>query len=199
MKKGIFILMLMLSSITFAQSGLGVTGGVNYGDNGKLTYTDVTNAGDDVLEGGDRQIGYHLGLFYRKEFNGFFFRPELLYTRTTSSYVYNLENAEYKISKIDVPVLVGLEILGPVHVFAGPSIQYILNNDFEGAKIGDVQNEFTIGAQFGAGIQLGGLGLDVRYERGLKENEANFLDAQTGLRRIDSRPSQIIFSLSLIL
>ena len=191
--------MLIFSSAAFAQSGFGVTGGVNYGDNGELAYSDVTNAGNDVLEGGDRQIGYHLGLFYRKEFSGFFFKPELLYTRTKSSYVYNLENADYRISKIDLPVLVGLEILGPVHIFAGPSFQYILNNDFDGAEIGNVENEFTTGAQFGAGIQLGGLGLDVRYERGLKENEAEFLDNQTGLRRIDSRPSQIIFSLSLIL
>lgn len=199
MKKGIFILMLMFSSAAIAQSGFGITGGVNYGDNGELTYTDIRNAGDDVLEGGDRQIGYHLGLFYRKEFSGFIFKPELLYTRTKSSYVYNLENAEYKISKIDLPVLVGLEILGPINIFAGPSFQYILNNDFGGVEISNVENEFTVGAQLGAGIQLGGLGLDVRYERGLKQNEAEFLDNQTGLQRIDSRPSQIIFSLSLIL
>ena len=140
-----------------------------------------------------------MGIYYRGDLGGLYLKPELLYTQTKSSYEYNNEEADYNISKLDLPVLLGIKVLGPVHVFAGPSFQYILENDFDGVTIGDVENEFTIGAQFGAGLQLGRVGLDVRYERGLTENEATVLDLNSpnGLKRVDSRPSQIIFALAL--
>lgn len=201
MKNAILILMLMCTSVAMAQSGFGIKGGLNYGDNGEITYSDITTSGEDIMEGGDSKAGYHFGFFYRAEAGGFFLKPELLYTRTKSSYEYNDETADYKISKIDVPVLVGMDILGPVHIFAGPSLQYILDHDFQGVSLGDVEEEFTVGAQFGAGIQFGGIGIDVRYERGLKDNEASVLDFDNpeGLQRVDARPSQIIFSLSVAL
>lgn len=199
MKKGILILMLITSGAVMAQSGFGVKAGLNYGDNGDVEYTDVTGAGEDIMKGGDSKVGYHFGLFYRAEMAGFFLKPELLYTQTKSSYDFNNEDAEYKISKIDLPVLLGIRVLGPVNVFAGPSFQYILDNDFQGVTVGDVEDEFTIGAQFGAGIQFKGIGVDVRYERGLSDNEAQVLDLDNpnGVKRVDARPNQFILSLSL--
>ncbi|MFD2517867.1 porin family protein [Salinimicrobium flavum] len=199
MKKGILILMLIISGAVMAQSGFGVKAGLNYGDNGDVEYTDVTGAGEDIMKGGDSKVGYHFGLFYRAEMAGFFLKPELLYTQTKSSYDFNNEDAEYKISKIDLPVLLGIRVLGPVNVFAGPSFKYILDNDFQGVTVGDVEDEFTIGAQFGAGIQFKGIGVDVRYERGLSDNEAQVLDLDNpnGVKRVDARPNQFILSLSL--
>lgn len=199
MKKGILILMLITSGAVMAQSGFGVKAGLNYGDNGDVEYSDVTGAGEDIMKGGDSKVGYHFGLFYRAEMAGFFLKPELLYTQTKSSYDFNNEDAEYKISKIDLPVLLGIRVLGPVNVFAGPSFQYILDNDFQGVTVGDVEDEFTIGAQFGAGIQFKGIGVDVRYERGLSDNEAQVLDLDNpnGVKRVDARPNQFILSLSL--
>ncbi|WP_029037733.1 outer membrane beta-barrel protein [Salinimicrobium xinjiangense] len=199
MKNYLFILLLCSTSALFAQSGFGVKGGLNYGDNGEIAYTDITNAGEDIMKGGDSKVGYHFGLFYRADLGGFFLRPELLYTKTKSSYEYNDQEADYNVSKIDLPVLLGMDILGPLNVFAGPSLQYILENDFDGVSLGDVENEFTVGAQFGVGIKLGSIGLDVRYERALKENEATVLDLSggEGLQRVDTRPNQLIFSLSV--
>jgi hypothetical protein len=199
MKKAILALLLISTTAAMAQSGFGVKGGLNYADNGEIEYTDVTTAGEDAVKGGDSKVGYHFGFFYRAEFAGFFVKPELLYTKTKSSYQFNDKDAEYKISKLDLPLLFGIDIIGPVNVFAGPSLQYILDNDFQGVRLGDVEEDFTIGAQFGAGIQFGGIGLDVRYERGLTKNEATVLDLDNpeGLQRVDTRPSQIIFSLSL--
>lgn len=199
MKNILFILVFLVSSAVMAQSGFGIKGGLNYGDNGEIAFQDVSNAGEDVLQGGDNKMGYHLGIFYRAGGSGFFIKPELVYTQTKSSYSFNSTTANYEISKIDLPILIGINVLGPVEVFAGPSLQYILDNKFEGIELGDVEEEFTIGAHLGAGIQLGGIGVDVRYERGLKENEATVLNLNNpeGLQRVDSRPSQIIFSLSL--
>jgi len=199
MKKGFFILMFIITATASAQSSFGVKAGLNYGDNGKIEFKDFSSTGEDVSKGADSKVGYHLGIFYRAEMGGFYLKPELLYTKTKSSYDYNNENADYNISKLDLPVMLGVKLIGPVHVFAGPSFQYILDNEFDGVSIGDVENEFTIGAQFGAGLQIGRVGLDVRYERGLSENEAQVLDLNNpnGLKRVDSRPNQFILAVSL--
>lgn len=193
--------MLAATSTAMAQSGLGVKGGINYADNGEMTYSDFTDAGKDALEGGESKMGYHFGVFYQTNLLGFFLRPELVYTTTKSTYQFNQQESDYNVSKIDLPILVGTKVFGPIRLFAGPSLQYIIDNDFEGFELGDVKDEFSIGAQLGAGIQLGKLGLDVRYERALKENEAKFIsiDGGQGPERVDTRPSQIIFGLSLSL
>lgn len=199
MKKGLLILMLITATSVFAQ-GFGVKAGLNYSDNGKIEFRDVTGAGENILEeNADRKTGYHFGIFYKADLGPVFLKPELLYTKTKSSYKYNDESSDYDVSKLDLPILVGMDILGPVNVFAGPSLQYILENDLQGITLGEVEKEFTVGAQFGAGVQLGNIGVDVRYERGLTENQAEVLDLNNpeGARRVDTRPDQFILSLSL--
>ncbi|MDP5100444.1 MAG: hypothetical protein NWQ09_03880, partial [Nonlabens sp.] len=90
----------------------------------------------------------------------------------------------------------GVYIFKPVSIFAGPSFQYILNTDLEDVDLDDVQEEFTIGLQAGIAVDLGNIGLDVRYERGFKENEAQFTQiGQVGT--LDTRPEQITFAISV--
>ena len=103
--------------------------------------------------------------------------------------------------KLDAPLLVGLKVLGPVSVFAGPSFQYILDSKFDGITINDVKNDFSVGLNFGIGLNLNKTGVDLRYERGFNKNEGTFVN-NIGLAnpsRIDTRPDQLILSLSLIL
>lgn len=192
MKRTLIILLLMTSSAMIAQSSFGVKGGLNYGDNGVIEFNDISTAGDT-----DSKVGYHLGFYYRAVMGGFYLKPELLYTKTKTTFNYNNDEADYDVSKLDLPILVGIRVIGPVHAFAGPSLQYIMDNDFERFSIGEVENKFTVGAQFGAGIQFSGIGVDVRYERGLSENQAEFLDLNDNPGRIDTRPDQFIVSLSL--
>jgi len=102
--------------------------------------------------------------------------------------------------KLDAPLLVGIKVLGPVSVFAGPSFQYILDSEFDGITINDVKNDFSVGLNFGIGVNLNKLGIDLRYERGFSDNEATFIGnngIDTG--RLDTRPDQLILSLSLLL
>src|SRR5690606_41421510 len=104
---------------------------------------------------------------------------------------------DLKLNKFDIPLLVGLNILEPEHIFAVPALQYILVTELEDVKLEDVKNDLTIGFQIGAGVNLSEeLGLDIRYERGFSENEAKFVGNDAVERRIDTRPSQIILGLS---
>ena len=83
---------------------------------------------------------------------------------------------------------------GVGNVFIGPSFQYIFSSDFSADSISDIDTKgFTVGLQFGGGIELGKLGIDVRWERGFNTIESKFIDNNI---TFDTRIDQIIFGLS---
>lgn len=171
-------------------TGFGIKGGLNYNANGDYFESISSNA-----EHPDRNIGYHLGVF-GKIGDKLYFRPELVYTSTKSDY----NNDDFKMKKIDAPMLIGLRVLGPINVFGGPSFQYILDTDFDGININDVKNDFSVGLNFGIGLEINKIGVDLRYERGFNHNEATFIDNNLGgsvSSRLDTRPDQLILSLSV--
>jgi hypothetical protein len=194
MKNSFFItlILVLITTTTFAQSasGFGFKAGLNYNANGDYFESISTNA-----ENPDRNIGFHIGVF-GKFGKKLYIKPEIVYTSTKSDYA----NEEFKMQKIDIPVLVGIKVIGPLSVFAGPSFQYILDSEFEGISINDIEKDFSFGLNFGIGLNLNKIGIDVRYERGLSNNEASFLNNNNiDTSRIDTRPDQIILSLSFIL
>lgn len=182
-------------TFTFAQSGnsFGIKGGLNYNANGNYFESISTNA-----ENPDRNIGYHIGV-YGKLGDRLYFRPELVYTSTKSEY----DSGDFNMKKVDVPLLVGIKVLGPISVFGGPSLQYILDSDdgFDGISINSIENDFSVGLNFGAAINFNKFAIDLRYERGLNSNEASFLDNNDIdiSNRLDTRPDQLILSLSVSL
>lgn len=194
MNKRILVFSMALLLTAFyanAQSGFGIKGGLSYNSNGELNET-----GQIIKNEGKGKSGYNVGIYGKIGLGPIYLRPELVYTKTTSEYTLNSEAVDYKIARLDMPVLVGLKLIGPLSIFAGPAFQYTLENDFNDIKYNDIENEFTVGFNFGAGLDLGRLGLDVRYERGFNKNEATFIENNTTSYRLDSRPEQIIFSLS---
>lgn len=192
MKKMILAAFIIISTGAMAQTSYGIKGGLNYGATGDYeSFSDV--AGDATTIEGKSKTGYHLGGFARFGFLGIFIQPELMYTRLNTEY----GSLDYKLDKIDAPVLLGVNILGPLNIKAGPSFQYILKNELENSSIAvsDVDNSITLGYQLGAGVSIGRLGFDVRYEGAFTENTA-FTGTANENFTIDSRPSQWIFSLA---
>ena len=192
MKKTLVITLLFLGCLsTFAQkkSGFGIKAGLNYSSNG-----DYLEAVGEALQNPDANVGYHIGL-YGKLGDKFYLRPEVVYTHTKSGY----SDGDLKIDKLDIPILGGWRIIGPLNIFLGPSFQYIFNSKFSDISIEDIENDFTVGLNIGAGVNLGKIGLEIRYERGFGENIATFINSNiTSLpeSRIDTRADQVIFSLS---
>ena len=198
MKKTLLVAVFALIGATaLAQSGsgFGIKAGLSYNKNGDLI-SSVGDGGQDIVEGAKGKAGYHFGFWGKLDFPKIYLRPELVYSKTKSSYDVEGEGSQdYDISKLDMPVLLGYKLIGPLHIFAGPAFQYTLKNDLGDLEVEDVKNDFTVGLNAGVGVNLGNVGLDVRYERGFSENEAEIIDIPDG--RVDSRPSQIIFALSL--
>ena len=192
MKNTLVIILLFLGCLTtFAQkkSGFGIKAGLNYSANGEYL-EDIGQA----LQDPDANVGYHIGL-YGKLGDRFYLRPEIVYTHTKSGYT----DGDLKIDKLDLPILGGWRIIGPLNIFMGPSFQYIFNSKFSDISIEEIESDFTVGLNIGAGVNLGRLGLEIRYETGFGENIATFINTNiTSLpvSRVDTRPQQVIFSLS---
>ena len=189
MKKIFLVITIVCGSYLSSSAQFGVKGGLNFSSNG-----DLKEIGQDVKA--DGKTGYHVGIMYQTKGDGFYLRPELVYTKTKSSYSITTGKSDFDMSKIDMPILLGYHIFKPISIFAGPSLQYILDSDLKGFNLNAAEKDFTVGVQFGAAVQLGDkLTVDLRYEKGLSKNLAEI--AGISGDKIDTRPTQLILSLAL--
>ncbi len=152
-------------------------------------------------ESGKNNVGFNVGLSAKINLPAsLFLMPEIYYTtfKTELSVPALGTTIEAKSNRVDVPVLLGYKILGDnLGVFVGPVASYNLStdnqfNDFkENAK-----NEFTVGYQFGAQVQLQKLLINARYEGAFTEDQRNFINTTTNETiRYDSRPGLFIVGL----
>ncbi len=191
--KNIFIAALMLfGCLTYAQSGgsgFGLKAGLNFSGTGDLKINEVPDISSDA------KLGYHVGVWGR--FGGrAYVRPELVFTQVNSSYDGDGSNRDFKMQKLDLPVLFGHRFLKIFHGFIGPAFQYVLKTDLENIDISDVENEFTVGFQIGGGLNLGNFGIDLRFERGFSPNYVDLIEENIEGVRLDTRPTQWILGLS---
>jgi hypothetical protein len=202
MKKVLLILGLTLglSQLSTAQIQFGVKGGINYNSDS------FNNVKEDVFSGAKGNAGFHAGLWFRGKIPiiGLYIRPEIVYTQLKNEVTYlpkgltNGVSTTYSFQKVDVPVLIGKKFLGFANAFIGPSFQYIIDSGFGISTLEKVEiSNFSMGIQFGAGIEFGKLGIDVRWERSLSDAETKFVDNQNGGDiNFDTRTNQIILGLS---
>jgi len=196
MKKLFLLVALFIGATQYTQAQLnfGIKAGINYNSD---SFNDVK---DDVLDGAKGKTGYHAGIWLRAKLPivGLYIRPELVYTQLNSEVNYTARNTQtdFKFSKIDIPILLGTKILGIGNIYAGPSFQYILASDFGLEDLKEVDSKsFSAGMQLGAGIELGKIGVDLRWERSLGSNERNYMDNLVDVS-FDARVSQRILGLS---
>lgn len=182
------ILFILFSLATYAQaggSGFGLKAGINFNSTGDLKIDEVPEISPDT------GVGFHIGVWGR--FGGVaYVRPELVYTEVASDY----DGDTFKMRKLDLPILFGHRFLGIFHGYIGPSFQFILDTGLEDISLGDIEKETTLGFQIGGGINLGKLGIDLRYERGLSPNYIDIIGGEIEGISLDTRPSQIILGLS---
>lgn len=196
MKKSIALLLLIVVATTALgqKAQFGIKGGLNFGSTGDIT--DITNQTFD----GENRLGYHLGVLAKFKFAGISLQPEVVFTQLQTEFEDTVD-ANYNLSIIDVPILVGFDIVGPLTLKVGPAFQLLLNNelDISNVSTSDPENSFTLGYQLGAGVQLGRLGLDLRFESAFSENNALLTDDILQIATIDNRPSQWILSVSYLI
>ncbi|WP_066225278.1 outer membrane beta-barrel protein [Formosa haliotis] len=192
MKKLILTLCIVVGALNLSTaqsgSGYGIKGGLNYGANGNY-FSSISN----TVKHPDKNVGFHLGVF-GKFGDWIYFKPELMYTNTSSEY----DAGKLKVQKLDLPALFGIRLIGPLSIFAGPAFQYILDSKFDDVKADDIDKDISMGFNFGFAVNIRKIGIDLRYERGFSKNETKFIENNgIDVVSIDSRPSQLILSLSV--
>jgi opacity protein-like surface antigen len=176
MKNRATILLFILLS-TFgcvkAQTQFGIKAGVNYVNNVAV------NAPDGINDDTKYRPGYHAGIFGRLEYsNKLSLRSELLFSN--KGYKFDGEaNAQpsgdgsMHLNYINLPLLVGYEIVDKLTFMLGPELGYLLSakSKFESETI-DVKNiwdnDFDFGLSAGANYSISEkFAVEIRYSHGL--------------------------------
>lgn len=126
----------------------------------------------------DNRAGYYGGVWARIGAAGIHLQPEL-YISGKNTNLQNSNGQEVKVdfTSLDVPILVGTKIGAAgvgIRLNTGPVVSFILSED---QSIKDAGSEILKGNfkdqnfawQFGAGLDIGKLGVDLRYEQGLSK------------------------------
>ncbi|MBN9311529.1 MAG: hypothetical protein BGO40_04145 [Chryseobacterium sp. 39-10] len=167
----------------------------------KPTWENIT-AAQTYGDNGKNNVGFNMGLSAKIDFpvTSFFLMPEIYYTTYKSEFDIPGQNTtlEIKSNRIDIPVLVGYNVLGDLlGVFAGPVASYNLDkNDQFKDFTEDTKNKFLIGYQFGAQVVLKQLMFNARYEGTFSQDQRDFIDKVTKTTvRYDSKPGLFILGL----
>ena len=126
----------------------------------------------------DNRAGYYAGLWARIGAAGIHLQPELyLSGKNTTLKASNGEENKVNFTSLDVPVLVGTKIGAAgvgIRLNTGPVVSFVLSDDqsFGNAASNIFNGDFkgqNFAWQFGAGLDVGKLGIDLRYETGLSK------------------------------
>ena len=182
MKKLIlFIAALMIGVGAQAGSPLkwGVKAGMNYHTVGELT-----NLGKDIVKAENR-VGWHAGLQASWQISRVFsIDPELIFSRNSYNLTPSVGTGGIAyLNTIDVPVVLGVKIIGPLKAQGGININVMTDS---GVKGEDKPFRFSAASQalgylLGLGVDLGHINITARYNGFFRQSESSvaFNKAQT--------------------
>ena len=152
-----------------------------------------------IDEKGKGSVGFQGGAMVRIKAGGIYVQPELLYTSFKNEFKENGGNAEITKSRLDLPINVGKTFaMGLIQVQTGPvfSLNFEDNIDADGMNFPDAdeRDEIGLGWQFGTGVKIKGLNIDLRYEFGLNKNITKYNIAGAGEFQTENRTNMLNLS-----
>ena len=199
MKKALSIALLGFSMWASAQISLAGKANLIF-PTGSPSWSNIKGTVNDAIDGkGKNNVGFNVGLSLKVGLpTSLFVMPEIYYTHFKNEFTTENTTFDVKSNRIDVPVLLGSNLLGNMlGVFVGPVGSFNLNkdntyNDFkENAK-----NNFTVGYQFGAQLEIKKFLVNARYEGAFSKDERNFINKVSGSEiRYDNRPNLFMVGL----
>lgn len=165
-------------------SGFGIKGGLNYPSSGRY-FRDAKA----IFSSPTENTGYHVGIFYQLNSYDIALRPELVFTQTQVET--DLGKVEYQ--RVDMPVLVKMRFFKVIGFSIGPSLHYTVKETFSQPELFEKIDPFALGFQMGLGVNVGPVGLDLRFERELNERRYTF---DTVLGKDGFKNQQLILGLS---
>lgn len=198
-KKIISSVLVSASLMSFAQVSLGVKANLLYRSDSP-SWTTIKNGTTIVFnEKGKNSVGYNFGLSAKIDTPlGIFLQPEIYYTTFKNKNTIDNTTIEVKSNRVDVPVLIGYNILGKMlGIYAGPVASYNLSTDNQWNDFKEnATKDFTVGYQFGAQATISKLVFSARYEGAFSKDQREFIDNNTNTTvRYDSRPNLLMFGI----
>ena len=172
MKKLILIIAALMIGVG-AQAGnslkWGVKAGMNYHTTGEITHL-----GKEIIDATDR-VGWHAGLQASWQITGrLSIDPELIFSRNS----YKLEpslgtGGVAYLNTIDVPLMLGVKIIGPLKVQGGININVMTDSGAKGEapKFRFNASPQTLGYLLGIGVDLWKFNITARYNGFFRKSE----------------------------
>jgi len=197
-----FILLLLVSSMTFA----GLDFGVKVGYNASKLSTSIDSVSSQF------KSGFHIGAFLRVG-GRFYVQPKFYYSLQGAEYLFNdpTNTGQWKqkltIGSLDIPVLVGFKFLKSgfinVRIMAGPVASFVVNKSIKEEGANSITGPLTKSSiknanwyiQAGAGVDLWFVNLDIRYQIPLNQTISSVVDSNGITWNFDSKNQVWVVSL----
>ncbi|MBW4889063.1 PorT family protein [Mucilaginibacter sp. HMF5004] len=186
MKKIAILLTLTLGTTLYASAQL--IPSFQFGVKGGLNLAQISTDGSTTFSS-DNRAGYNVGVYARIGALGLNLQPEVYYASKSSKVTDGAGNTNtVTFNSIDVPILLGYKFgafgIGGRLNF-GPVVSFLLTKDQSfSSALGSVATgrnyrDQDYALQFGAGLDIKKLSIDLRYEKGLNtlnSNDSNYQD-----------------------
>ena len=174
--------LIFTSSGLLAQGNLGFQFGLNDDNFGSIE--NISNKIDNYDLDIKNSTGFQFGVFTEIDLITFYIRPELnlIFSKSKNAAAYSLDEGiniaehSYKSSEIQLPIIFGYKVLGPISVFGGPSFKYNLSNS-SNFNLEDIKDKYTLSLLLGSRVKIKSISVGLRYERGLNNNEVLIINA----------------------
>ena len=178
----LLFLILIFSSSLYAQGNLGFQFGLNDDNFGSIeNFKSKIDNYDLNLK---NSTGFHFGFFTEIDLITFYIRPELnlIFSKSKNAAAYssdegiNIAEHKFRSSEIQLPIIFGYKIFGPISVFGGPSFKYNLSNS-SNFNLDEIKDKYTLSLLLGTRFKIRSISVGLRYERGLNNNEVLIINA----------------------
>lgn len=163
-----FLILFTAYDCLYSQLNYGLKVGVNFDNIGDIKRT--TSFKNQIETA--TIASAHLGMYAQLNIVDLYIRPEFQFSQNKSD-ILSLDQIE--INKLEIPILIGYNVFGPISIFSGPIFQNIISIKSKSIEFGNYTNNFTVGLQIGSRVDFGKFGLGFRFERGFTDNEIQIL------------------------
>jgi len=188
----VMMLIFIVTSNVNAQSlKAGVTAGAS---TGSVKISEIPEGLGNVIKG-DNIMGINAGVFAKLYISSLYVSPQLLVNYrhgTVNVFQDEISKQEksFTMEKLEIPVLIGLRIIGPLCIEAGPVYNYILHST---TNFGDDEVQLKkdgMGYRAGINFDFGRINVYGNYQ-GITNNKPASSDAESSFKS----PYELIFGL----
>ena len=184
MRKGIIFLgCIFCLLLANGQVKFGIRAGIH---TGSVSGSDVLVFNQNQLDtlkikAENASVGFRIGVISRIKLGNFYVQPEAVFRTTSRDYsisdaVQNTGELEFRNENgflIDIPILAGVK-LGPLRIQGGPIASLLLNTNSKLEEVDNFNRSFNAAKwalQYGAGLDLGNLSIDVNRQSFLSSTD----------------------------